>query len=164
MARKILCSAHESLPFKDEDRERYQGWHARAMIRVIRRHLKLGYRLRAAEEYDSGNRIDLVFERPIGGLRICEVKSAKELNELHKIQAALYWKPGYDEVVVSNGETDILLSAEYVSDTRRRARLTSELLTAQPHLAAARFTPDSTICRYCANSRCPYRELSIVSS
>lgn len=104
------------------------------MIRVIRRHLKLGYGLRAAEEYDSGNRIDLVFERPIGGLRICEVKSAKELNELHKIQAALYWRPGYNEVVTSNGETDILLSAEYVDDVRRRARLTTELLTAQPYL------------------------------
>jgi hypothetical protein len=116
----------------------------------------MGYRLKAIERQVRGFRIDLLFESLSGKVRRCEVKSAKNLSEVHRIQAALYWDPTCDEVVVSNGEGDTMLTDEYVRSVQRQAALTIELLTNHPQVAASTFKPNSAVCRICANSSCPF--------
>jgi hypothetical protein len=157
LARKVLCSAYVASPFTPEDRFRFQGLHAIAAIRVIARHLKVGYRLRCVELCGKGYRIDLLFEADSSGrTRIVEVKSSKRICEVHRIQAALYDHPMADEIVVSNRESDETLSARFIQDTRRRAEITRQLLASDPEHAASKYTPHSDVCRICANSACPF--------
>jgi hypothetical protein len=136
------------------------GTHAYAMVRTIKRHLESGYQPVRIEAYTQNGRIDLVFVAPDGRKRISEVKSGREITEADRIQAALYWVPDYEEVVVSTRHTDMLLSPAYVDEVRAAARITTELLSAQPHLAATRFTPHAAACRYCANHACPFAAAS----
>ncbi len=90
-ARKLLCTAYVSAPFNQVDRLKFQGLHAMTTIRVISRHLQLGYRLMEVERGGNGYRIDLLFEAiSTGRKRLDEVKSSKKIREVHRIQAALY--------------------------------------------------------------------------
>jgi hypothetical protein len=82
------------------------------------------------------------------------VKSSREITEADRIQAALYWSPQYDEVVVSNGQTDVLLTVDYIQEVRAAARMVTELLDTQPGLAASRFTPHASARRFCSNRAC----------
>jgi hypothetical protein len=126
------------------------------MVRVVKRHLRLGFMLRAVEARNgNGFRNDLSFEDPCGKLRIVEVKSAKQLTEVHAIQAALYWVPDCD-IVVSNGTEDRVLSEDYVRRVQNQARMTRQLLRDHPEVAEASFNPTHEVCRTCANERCPF--------
>jgi hypothetical protein len=154
LARKILCPAYVPAPLLAEDRLRFLGFHAMATLQVIGRHLRTGYCLKAIEKWGNGFRIDLVFESSTGRIRRSEVKSAKQITEVHRIQAALYWDPTCDEIVVSNGETDIVLTDEYIQSTQRKAKITLALLTNHPQVAASTFKPNPALCRICANSSC----------
>jgi hypothetical protein len=156
LSRKMVCSAYLPAPFTDDDRFRFQALHAVTVVKVIRRHLRLGYRLLALEHREKGARIDIWFETPLGRMRMNEVKSAKNLNQAHINQAALYWTPAWDEVAVSNGDRDILLSIDQVRDIQKQAEIVRELLTNQPDLAAATFNSNSAVCNSCANVGCPF--------
>jgi len=126
------------------------------MLRVIKRHLQLGFILRAVEaRNENGYRNDLSFMDPQGKLRVVEVKSAKQLAEVHAIQAALYWTPEC-EVVVSNGNEDRILSDEYVCAVQKQAQTTRQLLTDHPEVAGSMFNPVPEVCRICANKHCSF--------
>jgi hypothetical protein len=127
-----------------------------AMLRVIKRHLLLGFILRAIEARNgNGFRNDLSFEDPRGRLRVVEVKSAKQLAEVHAIQAALYWVPNCD-IVVSNGNEDRILSEDYVHTVQNQAQMTRQLLREHPEIAESTFNPVPEVCRICANEHCPF--------
>jgi hypothetical protein len=127
-----------------------------AMLRVIKRHLLLGFILRAIEARNgNGFRNDLSFEDPRGRLRVVEVKSAKQLAEVHAIQAALYWVPSCD-IVVSNGNEDRILSEDYVHTVQNQAQMTRQLLREHPEIAESTFNPVPEVCRICANEHCPF--------
>jgi hypothetical protein len=152
----MICPAFAPAPFDPASRIRFQAFHSMAMLRVIKRHLRLGFILRAVEARNrNGYRNDLSFEDPHGKLRLVEVKSAKQLAEVHAVQAALYWTPNC-EVVVSNGKEDRILSEDYIRRIQNQAQMTRQLLTEHPEAAGSTFNPAPDICRICANDRCPF--------
>jgi hypothetical protein len=156
LSRKMICPAFVPAPFDPASRIRFQAFHAMAMLRVIKRHLLLGFTLKAIEARNrNGFRNDLSFEDPRGKLRVVEVKSAKQLAEVHAIQAALYWAPEC-EVAVSNGTEDRILSEEYVRAVQKQAQMTCQLLTEHPDVAGSTFNPVPEVCRICANKHCPF--------
>jgi hypothetical protein len=54
LSRLVLCPAFRAAPFPvGIEGDRLRGKHALAMLSVIRRHLKQGYGLLAAEEYEN---------------------------------------------------------------------------------------------------------------
>jgi hypothetical protein len=152
----MLCSAYVPAPFADTERFRFQALHAIAVLKVVRRHLKLGYRLLALEHRENGSRIDVAFETPQGKRRMNEVKSAKNLNEAHVNQAALYWSPHWDEVAVSNSYRDVVLTKDQIRSAQHRAEITRQLLISRPDLAASTFTPNKAVCNTCVNYQCPF--------
>jgi hypothetical protein len=130
-------------------------------IRVIARHLQLGYRLMEVERGGNGYRIDLLFEAiSTGRKRLDEVKSSRTIREVHRIQAALYAglsvHRNIDEVVVSNKENDEILNSHFVEDVHRRAEITREILMNNTEEAATKYTPHKDICYTCANTSCPF--------
>jgi len=156
LSRKIICPAFVPAPFDPASRLRFQAFHSMAMLRVIKRHLLLGFILRAIEARNgNGFRNDLSFEDPRGRLRVVEVKSAKQLAEVHAIQAALYWVPNCD-IVVSNGNEDRILSEDYVHTVQNQAQMTRQLLREHPEIAESTFNPVPEVCRICANEHCPF--------
>lgn len=156
LAGKILCPAFSPRPFPEDARLRFLGLHAMTALRVIRRHLRLGYDLLEIEKRGNGCRADLIFEDASGRRRVCEVKSARVLTKLHHIQAALYSSPDYDEVVLSNRETDIQLTKDYIASVLRQAQITRELLINHAREAASTFRPEEDLCRICVNQRCSF--------
>jgi hypothetical protein len=157
MAKLLFCTAYVPSPFREEDRTRVMGLHAVAMVRAIGRQLRRGYILEAVELYVNHSRIDLVFRTLDGKRRIHEVKSSRDLTELSKIQAALYWREKeFDEVVLSNGQTDIVLPPDYVQSIQARAASTREFIAHYPEAAKIEYHPNSETCRTCANEDCPF--------
>ena len=156
LARLILCPAHVPAPFDENSRFRFQAWHAITTLKVLARHLRLGYRLKSIERCGNGFRIDLTFESPTGRQRLDEVKSARELKEVHRIQAALYWRPGIDEMALSNGQIDVVLPTEYIEYVQAQAKATRDLLSKHPEIAETSFNPNPDVCPICANTRCPF--------
>jgi hypothetical protein len=155
LAPKILCSAYEPRPFPEgKEGELLRGRHAFAQSWTIKRHLRLSYTLFDIDLPEDGKRIDLVFLSPEGKMRICEVKSHKQIREVDKIQAALYWSPKYDEVVVSTPDIDLILTIDYIREVRTAANITQEFLNSQPQLAASRHSPHPDVCRICGRT-CP---------
>jgi len=157
LARLVICPAYIAAPFDEENRLKFQGLHAIAVLRVIARHLKQGFLLKSVERRGRGLRIDLEFQKPDGKIRVHEVKSARELTEVHKIQAALYWDgDGNHEVVLSNGSTDVVLPQEYLEKVHREAEATMAFLRDFPDEATIAFRPNPAVCRYCANDQCTF--------
>jgi len=157
LSRLIICPAYIAAPFDEENRLKFQGLHALAMLRVIARHLKQGFQLKSVERSENRVRIDLEFQSPDGRDRLHEVKSARELTDVHKIQAALYWNgDGNHEVVLSNGSKDIVLPREYLEKVHREAEATTAFLRDFPDEATIAFRPNPTVCRYCANDQCTF--------
>lgn len=161
LAYKILCSAFLARPFDPSSRLRLVGLHALATVSVIRRHLTRGFRLTSVERTGRGFRIDLLFESPTGKTRLVEVKSAKIIRPIHTIQASLYWRPnsGIDEIVVSNRETDQVLSTKYILEIADKAQTVLQLLRNDPAKAATTFAPNLE-CRFCSNTSCPWFPLA----
>jgi len=158
LAKKILCVAYVPAPFEPSGRIKFQGLHALAVIRVIRRHLRLGYRLRTVERTGNGFRVDLLFEAITSRrTRMVEVKSSKQIREVHRIQAALYLAhTKADEVVVSNGQADQVLSPSFIRGILQRAEVTKKFLTEEPKRAATTYTPHADACYTCENKACPF--------
>jgi len=158
LARKILCPAYVSAPLGGPTRFRFQALHALALITVIGRYLKSGYNLLAVGIGGRRYRIDLLFEEALSARkRLVEVKSSKKIREVHKIQAALYAnKVAADEIVVSNCESDEILSLEFIQRIQERAKWTDQFLTDDPVRAASNYTPHPDVCSICANSMCPF--------
>ncbi len=159
LARKILCPAYVSAPFSMENASKFHGLHATAALRVIARHLKLGYKLDAIEKRGTGFRIDLIFVDPTDKTRLVEVKSANKLREVHKLQAALY-PNDQNELVLSNRHEDIVLDDQFIWEARERARLTRELLAKDPKKAAVNYKPHEDVCYTCANESCPFNGMN----
>jgi len=159
LARKVLCTAYVSAPFDSESVSKFHGLHASAAMRVISRHLKLGYKLDSIEKRGAGFRTDLIFTKPNMGSRLVEVKSANRLREVHQIQAALYPNDRYNEIVVSNRHQDLILTPEYIEEARGRAHLIREFLAHDPEKAAIKYTPHEDVCYTCANESCPFNGL-----
>jgi hypothetical protein len=163
LSKKIVCPAYVPAAFDKEARFRFLAYHSLAVLKVIKRHLKLGFALRGIElRNGSGYRNDIVFTSPDGGFRTVEVKSGRQLSEVDRIQGALYWSPDAGEVVVSNANDDVVLTPEYINDIQNRARLTRTLLTEHPDTASSTFNPQPRVCRICANTRCPFHSEIIV--
>jgi len=161
LARKILCIGYVPAPFRGSDRLKFQGLHAMTTIRVIARHLQLGYRLMKVERGGNGYRIDLLFEAiSTGRKRLNEVKSSKTIREVHRIQAALYATlpehMNIDEIAVSNKETDEILSSDFIEEAQRRAQSTRQLLITDPVTAASTYTAHEDCCYVCGNRSCPF--------
>ena len=167
LARKILCTAYMPAPFGQGERLVFLGLHAMTVVKVIARHLRMGYRLRSVERGGKGYRIDLLFDGDSGRTRIVEVKSSKQMKEVHRIQAALYPHASADEIVVSNRETDEVLTPDFIEQTHRQAELTRQLLAGNPTLASTTYTPHHDICYTCANLSCPFppstRQLAVAN-
>jgi hypothetical protein len=156
LARKVLCAAYTSAPFCSQTASKFQGLHACAALRVIARHLKMGFRLDSIEKSGAGFRIDLAFAKPSVGSRMVEVKSANKIREVHKLQAALYPNDQYNEIAVSNRHEDIILDPAFIYEARTRAQRTLQLLNKDPKKAAVSYMPHEDICYTCANSECPF--------
>ena len=157
LSRKMICAAYIPSPFDSNARFQFQAYHSLAVVKVLKRHLKLGFALRGIElRNQNGYRNDIVFLRPDGMPRTVEAKSAKQLTEVHRVQAALYWSPDAGEIVLSNGSEDQLLSPDYISSVQEKAQRVRKFLTEQPDLAATQFNPTAEVCRICANNRCPF--------
>ena len=157
LARKILCIGYVPAPFEDEQRFRFQALHAMAVVRVIARHLRTGYELKDIERGGRGYRVDLLFEQTSSGrTRLVEVKSAREIREVHRLQASLYPHSRADEVCVSNRERDEILTPDFVEQTLQRAEVTRRLLLEEPEAAATKYTPHPDCCYTCANFACPF--------
>ena len=158
LARKMLCAAYVSSPIADQERFRLRALHVMALIIVIKRYLKSGFRLLALERAGQGWRIDLLFEAVVSARkRLVEVKSGKRMREVHRIQAALYaYKISADEIAVSNRYEDEVLSVEFIQRIQRQAELTLRFLTNDPTRAAATYTPHEDCCYTCANTTCPF--------
>jgi len=159
LSRKILCSAYAPARIDKFDWTQFRGWHAIAMLRTIARHLQLGFRLLGIEKTGPGFRIDLVFLGPSGRTRATEVKSAREIREVHRLQSALYARAGAnaDEITISNGQRDEILTPEFIQQVSDLADATLKLLDTDPATARTRFTPHPDICPFCSNTECPYR-------
>jgi hypothetical protein len=156
LSRKIICAAYLPAPFNDAERALFLGLHAMTVVKVIARHLRMGYVLKDVERRGNGYRTDLILVSPSGRRRVSEVKSAKEIKEVHRIQAALYANAEVEEIAVSNRNNDEVLDARFVQDILRRAQLTRQLLTQDPSAAASAYTPHHDICGMCANGACPF--------
>jgi hypothetical protein len=90
-------------------------------------------------------------------VRLVEVKSSKRVREVFKIQAALMFPySGADEVAVSNGETEELLTPHFVEQTLAKKEVVEELLAKDPLGAARTYTPHPDACYTCGNTACPY--------
>ena len=162
LARKILCMGYVPAPFREPDRLKFQGLHAMTTIRVIARHLQLGYRLMKVEQGGGGYRIDLLFESiSTGRKRLNEVKSSKTIREVHRIQAALYAAlpehMNIDEIAVSNKEIDEILTSGFIEEVQRRAQFTRQLLITDPVTAGTTYTPHEDCCYICGNSACHFQ-------
>lgn len=155
LCRKILCSAFQPRPFPDSERQLFAEKHAYAMVRTIKRHLENGYQLTGVETRTETGRRDLTFANLLGK-RISEVKCGRQVTDADRIQAALYWEQGYDEVVVSTRLEDLLLPPTFIQKVRVSAKLTIELLNTQPDVADSGFKPHPAACCYCANKQCPF--------
>ena len=160
LARKILCTAYVSAPFDAASASKFHGFHASAAIRVISRHLKMGYKLDSIEKRGVGFRTDLVFTKTDVGSRLVEVKSANKLREVHRLQAALYPNDRYNEIVVSNRHEDSVLTPEFISQARGRANVARQMLSQNPDKAAVKYTPHEDVCYTCANEACPFNGMS----
>lgn len=156
LARKILCFAYLPAKFDETQRFKFQALHAMAVLRVIARHLKMGYQLEGVERVRNGHRSDLSF-KIISSTRkrLVEVKSSKHIRDLHRIQAALYSSDLTDEVVVSNRETDEVLTPEFILEVWHRAEITRQFLATNPVAAAITFSPNDDCCYTCGNKTCP---------
>jgi hypothetical protein len=154
----MLCLAYVAGLFRDEERLRFLGFHARAALKVIKSYLKRGWILVAVEHSGNGFRIDLLFRHPaLGIVRLVEVKTAKRIREVFKVQAALYFPlSGADEAAVSNGETEELLTVSFIERTLAQAKKTLQLLTCDPLGAAKTYTPHEDACYTCGNETCPF--------
>jgi len=166
LARKILCVAYVSAPLSDEACFRLRALHSMALVTVIGRYLKSGYRLLAVERGGNGYRTDLLFEAILSAKkRLVEVKSSQKIREVHKIQAALYaHKITADEIAVSNRDSDEILTTEFIQEIRERAELTRLFLTNESVRAAATYTPHPDVCYICANSACRFLGRPTVSA
>ena len=160
LSRKMMCLAFEPAPFDPTTRLRFLGLHAMAAVATIKRHIALRYRLRSIEKSSKGFRVDLLFDTPTGKIRLVEVKSGSNIRNIHCIQAALYWKPGIDELVVSNQRTDQLVTSQFIMEVAEKAEITLKLLESDPQTAATTFTPNSDCCYICANAACPWLPLA----
>lgn len=159
LAKKMLCPAYYPAPFNEGERLKFLGKHAMAALRVITRYTGMGYVLISVERAGNGWRIDLLFLRivPSPRIRLVEVKSSRAIRLVHKIQAALYHPvSGADEVAVSNGERDELLSLDFIQQTLVQAETTRQFLTSDPALAARTYTPHPDACYTCGNASCPF--------
>lgn len=158
LAKLILCLAYVAGPFSDEERLKFLGFHARATLKVIGSYLKRGWILDAVERTGNGFRIDLLFRHPTSGIvRLVEVKTAKKIREVFKIQAALYFSlSGAGETAVSNGVTEELLTLAFIERTLTQAKKTLQLLNCNPLVAARTFTPHPDACYTCGNKTCPF--------
>lgn len=156
LSKKILCPAYRPAPFDKNQIQKFLGFHATTAVSVIARHIKRGYRLKDIEKRLRGVRIDLVFETPTGRTRIVEVKSAKEIREVHKIQAALYRKYLGDEVVVSNRNQDVILDPGFICQANSEADDVREFLARDPKKAAVTYRPHKDACYTCGNTACPF--------
>lgn len=156
LARKILCPAYTPKPYDQHERVRFLGFHAMATVKVISRHLKLGYALRQVEHGGRGYRIDLLFESHLGTSRLVEVKSSKKVRETHRLQAALYNLHRLcGEIVVSNSETDEVLDPVFIQETQRKAEAVKNFLINDPETASKTYMPNDDTCYTCGNSACP---------
>jgi hypothetical protein len=140
----------------ESDRFRFQGLHALSILKVLSRHLRLGYTLLSVERGGNGYRYDLLFANPSGKTRLVEVKSSKKIREMHMIQAALYSTSTIDEIVVSNRQEDQSITAEFIEGVHQRAERAIQLFTQDPTRAATTYTPNMDTCYTCANNACPY--------
>jgi len=156
LARKILCSAYVSAPFSEKERFKFQALHAMTVVKVIARHLKMGYILKGVERGGNGYRVDLLFSDPSGKTRLDEVKSSRKVREVHKIQAALYAHSDADEIAVSNGQEDQILTPKFIREMQERAVQTIQLLSNDPTAAASTYTPHEDACYTCATTPCPF--------
>jgi hypothetical protein len=158
LARLVLCPAYVSSPMTVEQRLSFQGMHALVVVKVIARHLRMGYRLKSVEQIGNGYRTDLIFEeRLTQKTRLSEVKSSRQIREVHKIQAALYDEHvKTDEIVVSSSESDDILEPDFIQEVQRQAERTRQLLVYYPELAAKRYTPHEDCCYVCSNESCPF--------
>jgi hypothetical protein len=141
---------------------KFRGFHAAAMIKVISRHLRIGYKLIDVEKRGPGYRIDLLFRAPSGRTRIAEVKSGHTIREVHKLQGALYPQDEGSEIVVSNVEIDEVLSPEFIQEAVGRAETTRRLIVADPEIAMSKYTPHRDVCPYCSNIGCPFRSVQTI--
>jgi hypothetical protein len=142
---------------------KFLGFHATTTVSVIARHIKKGYRLKDIERRLRGGRVDLVFEGPTGRSRIVEVKSSREIREVHKIQAALYRKYVGDEVVVSNRNLDVILDSEFIYEANNQADKTREFLATDPKKAAVTYRPHKDVCYTCDNTACPFLGMQVLA-
>lgn len=156
LSKKILCPAYRPSPFDKNQINKFLGFHATTAVSVIARHIKKGYTLKDIEKRFRGLRIDLVFETPTGRTRIVEVKSSREIREVHKIQAALYGKHFGDEVVVSNRNQDVILDPGFIYATNNEAYEVREFLATDPKKAAVTYRPHKDACYTCGNTACPF--------
>lgn len=156
LAKKILCPAFLPAPFDTKNTLAFQGRHAATAMKVIGRHLRMGYKLRSVEKQGNGFRIDLIFDTPSGERRLVEVKSAKEINTLHRLQAALYYSREFNEVVVSNRETDVVLNQDFIIEANNRAENVRMLLMDDPKKASTTYLPHRSLCKNCSNDSCPF--------
>lgn len=164
LARKILCTAYMPAPFLQGERLIFLGLHAMTVVKVIARHLRMGYTLKDVERRGNGYRTDLILVSPSGIRRVSEVKCAKEIKEVHRIQAALYANAEVDEIAVSNRNNDEVLDTRFVQDILKRAQLTRQLFTQNPSATASTYTPHHDICGMCANVACPFLALPHASA
>ena len=161
LSKRILCPAYMPAPFDRANAFKFRALHALTTITVIARHLKLGYRLIAAERGGSGYRIDLLFESTSSGKkRLNEVKSSKKIREAHRIQAALYATlhryTKVDEVAISNKEKDEILSSDFIEKVRKQAEVMCLFILNDPTGAATTYIPHEDCCYICANETCSF--------
>ncbi len=155
----MICPAFIPATFDPSNRLKFLGLHAMAVVSVIRRHIVKGFQLKSIERTSNGSRVDIIFENS-GKTRLVEVKSAKYIREVHRLQAALYWRPNIDEIVVSNRETDQVLTTSFLMETADRAEATLRLLEFDPQTAATTYKPNPDCCYICDNTGCPFLKLA----
>jgi hypothetical protein len=135
--------------------------HAMTLLKVVGRHLKAGYILKQVECFLGKARIDLLFQDPMGKVRLAEVKASNKIREVHKIQAALYAAPNIDQIVVSTNNEDQVLTPQFIEEIRKRSEDTIQFLSSDPAEAARTYTPHEDSCYICANSSCPFLSKTI---
>lgn len=104
-----------------------------------------------------------MFETPTGRTRIVEVKSSREIREVHKIHAALYRKYIGDEVLVSNRNQGVVLDPRFIYATNNEADNTREFLASDLKKAAVTYRPHKDVCNTCGNTQCPFLGMQPVS-
>jgi hypothetical protein len=159
LAKKILCLAYVPAPFDKKELLKFLGLHAMSMIKVLKRYYRTKlWILLSPEHARSGCRVDLLLLNVLTlTVRMVEVKSARVLRDVFKIQAALEFPcSGADEVAVSNGETEELLRQSFIEETLAKKKKVEETLAKDPEGAARTYTPHPDACYTCANMRCPF--------